>query len=135
MKCKTEQAKGEENKRYMRTYRQKERQSRKVVRSAGALVVDSNLYAYMACIAIVADNRDSLDLESDPEDNPMEICNEEISTGNPELPVDEPEGEKDHLPDADNIAEPTSRWSETSSSDFYSHSGSEGLGNVRDDER
>ena len=135
VKRKTERAEGEENKRYMRTYRRKERQSRKVVRSAGAPVVDSDLYDYTACIAIVADDRDSLDLESDPEDDPMEICNEEISTGNPELPVDEPEGEKDHLPDAGDITEPTSRWSETSSGDFYSHSGSEGLGSVRDDER
>ena len=97
--------------------------------------MDSDLYAYTACIAIVMDDRDSPDLESDPEDDPMEICNEEISTGNPELPADKPEGEKDHLPDTNDIAEPTLRWSETSSGDFYSHSGSEGLGSVRDDER
>ena len=97
--------------------------------------MDSDLYAYTACIAIVVDDRNSPDLESDPEDNPTEICNEEISTGNPELSVDKPEGEKDHLPDANNITEPTSRWSETSSSDFYSHSRLEGLGSVRDDER
>ena len=97
--------------------------------------MDSNLYAYTVCITIIADDQESPDLESEIEDDPMVVCNEEMSTGTPELTPDEPEDEKEYLLDTEETVEPTSRWSKTSSSDFYSHTRSEGLGSMRDDER